>query len=315
MNSANRPLETEQVACPVCGSGQSDSAFVRSDGGKVVRCRSCRMLYLNPRPTLAELMKMYDRDYFEAGTETSSYTDYMSLEMRALHEGTNAGYAALRLLEQETDVAGKSVLEVGCGSGCLLEILRRSGASVRGLDVAEYAVQHCRKQFQIDVTVGTLESAAFPAGSFDIVIGLQFIEHVSRPVEILTEMRRILRPGGVCMLATPNAKAAEKWGEGWLGFHISFEHLLYFEPESLRGAFKAAGFGRTRMWTQRAAGAQESVGLPAPPPAAWKRLLKSLAGNLPPVRFRLNNWRVWRQFRPADERPFEHHLWVTARRD
>jgi ubiquinone/menaquinone biosynthesis C-methylase UbiE len=110
----------------------------------------------------------------------------------------------------EPFTAGKDVLDYGCGSGYGSEMIAARARSVKAVDVASDAIAYARDryarsnlEFQAIDANGVLP---FSDGSFDSVVSCQVIEHVTEPDAYLGEVVRVLRPGGVLVLATPDRR-------------------------------------------------------------------------------------------------------------
>ena len=103
---------------------------------------------------------------------------------------------------------GKRVLDYGCGSGYGSARIAQSAASVDALDVAADAIAHAREQYvrpnlRFDV-VDPVERIPFADASFDTVLSFQVFEHVADTAHYLSEIRRVLVPGGQLVLVTPD---------------------------------------------------------------------------------------------------------------
>ena len=107
---------------------------------------------------------------------------------------------------------GETLLDVGCGSGVLGSVLlaRKTYAEVHGLELSEEAVERARARGLITVAFN-LHSGEFPYadGTFDAVTCLAVLEHVFDPRPLVGEMARVLKPGGVCIVDTPNIRYAK----------------------------------------------------------------------------------------------------------
>jgi SAM-dependent methyltransferase len=103
-------------------------------------------------------------------------------------------------------VGGAVVLDMACGEGYGSAVLAGSAASVLGVDGNPEAHEHARLKYTrpgLSFAWGAVETFGEP-GSFDAVVFLQTIEHVADPSAVLSHFARILRPGGVAYVSTPN---------------------------------------------------------------------------------------------------------------
>src|SRR4030081_1494334 len=102
-------------------------------------------------------------------------------------------------------IAGKKVLEVGCGIGTHAALLAKAGANLTAIDLTERAVQMTRRRFEAFGLQGTIERAdaerlPFQDASFDVVWSWGVIHHSSRTENCLSEISRVLQPGGRLLL-------------------------------------------------------------------------------------------------------------------
>jgi 2-polyprenyl-3-methyl-5-hydroxy-6-metoxy-1,4-benzoquinol methylase len=146
----------------------------------------------------------------------------------------------LRFMEPYRRSGG--LLDVGCGDGRFLLAAQGRGWNVSGIEIAEENALLCRDVFRLDVHAVTLEEASFDDGRFDVVRLNQVIEHVPSPLDLLREIKRVLRPGGLLSLATVNIESFSYYnlGQGWsyLGDPAN-EHICFFSRETLDRALSA----------------------------------------------------------------------------
>ena len=99
----------------------------------------------------------------------------------------------------------REVLEAGCGEGYGAELIADVATRVIGLDYDEQTVAHVRARYpRIDVRHGNLAELPLPAGAVDVVVNFQVIEHLWDQGQFVAECHRVLRPGGVLLMSTPN---------------------------------------------------------------------------------------------------------------
>jgi 2-polyprenyl-6-hydroxyphenyl methylase / 3-demethylubiquinone-9 3-methyltransferase len=131
-------------------------------------------------------------------------------EFRPLHDlnPTRLGY-----IESRARLAGRQVLDVGCGGGLLAESMARRGARVLGVDLAQEALAVARLHaiesgLSVEYRQVAVEELAesVPAG-FDVVTCLEMLEHVPDPSAIVSALARLVRPGGHVVVSTINRNA------------------------------------------------------------------------------------------------------------
>ncbi len=101
--------------------------------------------------------------------------------------------------------AGKRVLDVGCGNGYVLSRYASCGAEAHGIDLTEAAVLLSRRRFELAGLSGEFqcsrdEAIPYRDDYFDIVCAMGVLHHVADPRPLVAEMRRVLKPGGLCIL-------------------------------------------------------------------------------------------------------------------
>ncbi|WP_295430412.1 class I SAM-dependent methyltransferase [uncultured Thiodictyon sp.] len=296
--TSNDQIQTEpHPTCVVCGgSGTTkyrdltDRLFGAPGSWTIKECDApaCGTLWLDPRPTLADIGKAYG-DYYTHGdgqqrTVVKRVVRALARELAASRYGFSAsrlpwpgkhlatalamlypGLAAhLDLLVRYLPASmfgGGRLLDVGCGDGEALEILRDLGWQVCGVEVDAQAVTAARRR-DLEVKQGTLAAAGFPDETFDAVTSSHVIEHVHDPRAFLTESRRVLRGGGTLVAVTPNVRAwtHKSFGSDWRGLEPP-RHLALFTAESLRLLAESAGFRQIRVIsTARAVALSEIAG-------------------------------------------------------
>jgi SAM-dependent methyltransferase len=126
--------------------------------------------------------------------------------------------------------------------------MRDLGWRVVGVEPSADAVRTARERLGLDVREGTLEQAALPAGSADVVTMRMVLEHVPDPRRVLAEAHRIMRPGGRILLSVPNAGSLEAraFGPRWFAWELP-RHLSHFDPGSLGRMLRQAGFEGIRV--------------------------------------------------------------------
>jgi 2-polyprenyl-3-methyl-5-hydroxy-6-metoxy-1,4-benzoquinol methylase len=220
-------LQWEECDCPLCGSGERRLAY-RFPESAYHRCVRCGLVYLSPRISEECMLRLYQDESYFAGERSLGYETYEADEpvYRLTFER--------RLRDLARFKSGARLLDIGCGTGLFLDVARRAGWEAFGLDASRYAVSTRPDDLTEWIQTGTLETVEYEPGSFDAVTMFDFFEHVYRPAEFAKRVARILAPGGVVVVATPNY---DSWMRRILGRRtVSFkipEHVAYYTRDTL----------------------------------------------------------------------------------
>lgn len=225
----------EYISCALCSSDDTES-FHKDKDYHLVKCKRCGLVYINPRPTLEELTRMYNMPV-QTGKGLMDHTGYMDLAY--LHS-----LKAKKFLKTIKKYKKKGkILDIGCASGFFLNMAKRQGFDPHGVDVSKTLCSFAKRHFKLDVFCGTLREMNCPSEYFDVVTMFDVMSHLPRPVESLNEVNRVLRKGGLLLFETGNrgdlnAKAVEKSGSTW----GSPSHLYHFGSKSLMKLLEITGF-------------------------------------------------------------------------
>jgi 2-polyprenyl-3-methyl-5-hydroxy-6-metoxy-1,4-benzoquinol methylase len=182
-----------------------------------------------------ELGALYTNYYPRKTFDLSSFKPYEAAnELRAWFDGLNS--SAFRKVPKNV-----RVLDVGCGFGESLGYHEARGCDVYGVE-ADENIQRVAEKFGYKVHVGLFDDKIYETVFFDYVTMDQVIEHVTDPLSTLRGVARILKPGGMAILSTPNAGGwgAKIFGRRWINWHAPY-HVQFFSRRSLRLAAKQAG--------------------------------------------------------------------------
>ncbi len=114
---------------------------------------------------------------------------------------TNLEFLAQTALLRPTD----RVLEIGCGIGTVVHELAKQGYDVQGTDISQVAIEYGRNKYSgIRLEVQPAEGLAFGDASFDVVLSFDLFEHIARVDLHVSEVCRVLKPGGYYLFQTPN---------------------------------------------------------------------------------------------------------------
>ena len=223
-----QPLLPEDFHCLVC-SGINLHLLFRKTGNRddlaIYQCKDCRIVFL------AAGDKGFNPELY------NYYAERLGIGKNALYDSiTEKRYGQLQK-KFKSMLSGRRVLDVGCGQGHFVDFMMRSGWNVLGIDLSESAVEICR-QYTLPVKKMDIFDSSLKAGSFDLLMVSEVIEHVHNPVQFIRRAEALLRPGGLLYLTTPNYASLDRYilGSDWSVFNR--EHLIYFTPRTLKRLFK-----------------------------------------------------------------------------
>ena len=248
---AETRIDMNDWRCPLCGHDEAHKLFDSADvtGATscifaVVQCCRCHLFSLRPRPQARELLSLYPQDYEPLWTPLNEETSRLLRWMRRRHWSIRCRPV------RRVRPGGGQILDLGCATGLFLHELCRGGRwQGIGVDINEGALAVARRQ-AIGVLCGEADRLGLSSAFFDVVTMWDVIEHVPDPVGALAEVCRILRPGGVLLLSTPNSESwqARLWGKHWGGWDVP-RHLQVFSSQTLCQLLENAGFEVVRRFS------------------------------------------------------------------
>jgi 2-polyprenyl-3-methyl-5-hydroxy-6-metoxy-1,4-benzoquinol methylase len=187
----------EYVRCNLCGADNYTVLFPKGAAQlhQIVRCNHCGLMYANPQESV-------DCDIYTADDRPETYEGESSQYFVKQHVQLPDQEEIIHVLNNLFPERGK-VLEIGSYLGVFLNRIRADGWDVRGLELDPGPANYSRSKYGLEVIGEPLSNAGFSDDEFDAVVMLHVIEHVSNPVEILHEIHRILKTGGVLIVETP----------------------------------------------------------------------------------------------------------------
>jgi 2-polyprenyl-3-methyl-5-hydroxy-6-metoxy-1,4-benzoquinol methylase len=206
-------------------------------------CCNCGLIFVWPQPAPEALAALYQK---AAGYFATTCTELSKTSPRPatkLHRTLRAH-----------GISGGRLLDVGCGNGSLIYHMRRLGWKVAGVEINPDTVAIARKN-GLNVKLAQLHQRPFPDGFFDVVYMGDVIEHLTQPRQALSTSRRVLRPGGLIVIKTPNARCgfarysllfAQLTRLAW-PFSEAPYHLFDFSPATLTRMVTNTGFRPLRV--------------------------------------------------------------------
>lgn len=287
-------FKLEKTVCPLCNLNNTDRVFTgrdrlwkREGEFQVVQCKSCGLMYTNPRPTQETIGYFYPQDYgpyqafFIPHVEMFQCTEGLlprvknELKLQVLRN--YYGYQELEPAFRFFDFAklpggirklilkisyfyfrrnyyripvwkdGGRALDLGCGNGAYLLLLKKIGWDVVGVDIAKEAAREV-EEADIPIFTGDLKELQLETNSFHLITMWHVLEHLPSPVETLKEIKRLLRDNGFLFIEVPNGNSivARIFRSTWFAWDLP-RHLYHFSPASITELLDRAGLSVVRI--------------------------------------------------------------------
>jgi SAM-dependent methyltransferase len=249
-----------RARCDLCG-GVLHEPFAVKHGLQYLRCRGCGFVFTD-----------------RSGFDFAGFNEEIIADMHDTHAAKRTAARHVRAYRQSLAEFAPyrrtgRLLEIGCATGSFLAQARDAGWQACGVEPVESSARHAIDELGLDVHIGTLETASFEPGSFDVIYSNAVLEHVPSPAAVLAAASRLLRPGGLFFADTVNLQSYT-WrflGERWKLFDPRM-HLNLFTPQTLRTCCESAGLEVLRMTTHgvRFTATREDR------PRGWRRIADEL---------------------------------------
>jgi 2-polyprenyl-3-methyl-5-hydroxy-6-metoxy-1,4-benzoquinol methylase len=195
--------------------------------GRHVKCRNCHLVYMNPIEKISKT-----NEYYHSAKNTHAPTIRDSYLRTAKSQ--------VNLVKKHA--SGSNLLDIGCAQGFFLFSAAQAGYRVKGIEISQDAAEYAKTEFGLDVEAKAFEELEFPGNHFDVVTLWQVLEHVPYPLDVLREVRKMLKPGGLLAVSTPNIAGLpsrllrKKWWD------IKRLHINEFSTRTLMDILRNAEF-------------------------------------------------------------------------
>ncbi len=233
-------------ACLICGSLEVSRLFTASDrlygttdkSFSVVRCTHCGLVRLDPVPTPEELPRYYPETYWFSPDASAASRLEEAYRRLVLRDHVHFVAQAMRGAQ-----ARGPLLDVGCGGGLFLGMMRERGFCVLGLDNSREAAAIAWRRQQVPAVCAMLERAPFRPGSVAGLTMFHVLEHLYDPRAYLSLSRELLAPEGRLVIQVPNAACWQfhLLGRAWNGVDVP-RHLFDFRARDMEKLLHSCGF-------------------------------------------------------------------------
>lgn len=224
-------------SCYLCNEKKSKILY-KKNSFYIVKCLNCSFTYVKPLPLDSQLSKFYDN------------FDYKNNKLEEPLIRRDA-IRSLKIICKHVGSMEKRLLDVGCGRGYFLDEARKIGFEVFGIDYSFKMIKYAKNIFNLNVQ--NIDVFKYKSQvKFDIITLNQVIEHLSKPRDLIKKCYKLLNPGGLVYIATPNIDSlSAKVLKEHFDHLIPPEHLGYFNNKTLTYLLKSANFNilHTGSWS------------------------------------------------------------------
>jgi 2-polyprenyl-3-methyl-5-hydroxy-6-metoxy-1,4-benzoquinol methylase len=232
--------------CPFCGNllSRKFKQVRENDSNKysVFFCEQCAIGVTLPAPSAAELDRLY-------GSE--SYRTASGVRFSKLIERLIFLFRLGRRRRVEHFIRKGRILDIGCGRGLFLALMRTGGWDVAGTEFNAETASYAAKAYGLEVKGGVPSEWGFPDTSFDVITIHHALEHVPDPEEMIGACTRLLKNEGLLVIAVPNLSSLQAAAGKGAWFHLDVPyHLYHFSEEGLAKLLRKHSFAvaRTRRF-------------------------------------------------------------------
>lgn len=250
------------LPCKICNSNKIE--FIGTKFGqwskksyKLFRCPNCGFAFVgNPR---TDYENIYDMAYY-GGEGADPKVDYLFEfehpdRTSHLYEWEGIAKAVISIRKSVNQPLDKNTrwLDFGCGVGGLVRWLQEKvGCQVFGFDESPIV----KLTYNKGIRILNHDELLKYKGTFDVVTAIEVIEHTVDPIEILKQIRFIMKPGGIFFFTTGNAHKFKKDIINW-SYVIPEVHISFFEPRTMAYALSASGF--EPLWPEKRDGFKDII--------------------------------------------------------
>jgi SAM-dependent methyltransferase len=231
---------TQHILCNLCASDDAE-LIARQSGFRIVRCCTCGLVYVNPRPKPEDLVLLYADYHTREGEDEASWDRLM---------GRISRESAKMLCSSRNGARPGRLLDAGCGYGAFVALMRERGWDAEGVDPSSTVVAAAARKGR-PVHLGTLEEMQAPSGTYDAITMFYVLEHVPDPMGALRKAFDLLAPGGTLLIrvphTTPIVHLLAPLGLGGALYDPPF-HLYDFSPTVLQEMLRRTGYVDVRTF-------------------------------------------------------------------
>ena len=234
--------------CIICKYSKLDlvASKVRDSAKhKIIKCKKCGHVQLYPIPTQQDDNKFYDENM-----QDKNVNDVGSIK-RAKRKMMEDTIRRVNLIRKLTPKKGK-ILEIGSGHGFFLEMMRKCGYKMTGIEISKEKRKFSKQVTDVKVLNVNINEELPYVGNFDVIVMFQVLEHIIDPIGFLRNVRKLLKSNGKIIIEVPNCDDFQlRLHKEYREFYWQRAHISYFTPITLKRIFSKVDFNTKILGTQR----------------------------------------------------------------
>lgn len=229
--------------CPLCESDQiflhlsCTDHFLSKEVFNLNRCGDCGFVFTQDYPDENEAGRYYEsEDYISHSDTSKGLSNKLYRIVRSLMLQRKSA-----LVRKITGLKKGTLLDIGTGTGHFAAAMKKAGWQVNGIEINEKAREHSSTRFGLEI-ISPEQISTLASDSFDCITLWHVLEHFHDPLNYTSEIMRLLKPGGLCLIALPNCNSydAEYYGKYWAAYDVP-RHLWHFSTLSFGLFMKKTG--------------------------------------------------------------------------
>lgn len=227
--------DLKNTICLLCKNNKFEKISLRvrdSKNYKIIQCKKCQHIQLNPIPTWKEDKEFYDKNLQMKNIQYSQNIN----ELKKITENDTQRRVKF---SSKLVPKGSKILEIGSGHGFFLESMRELGYDITGIEISKEKKELAKKVTKAKILNVNINEKIPSLGKFDFIVMFHVLEHITDPTKFLSKIKKLLKINGKIIIEVPNVNDFQLSTNGdYRKFYWQRAHIHYFNPPSLKKVIK-----------------------------------------------------------------------------
>jgi len=220
----------ETIKCIFCKKN-GDQIVIEENGYQARRCPQCGLIFVSPRPSAAEIERLYSDDMAQMSAGTHIVWGFLK-RLYARHN--------LRIIKKY--MKNGSMLEIGAGAGYFSHEAKKQGFDVSAIELNTILADFIRNKFRIPCEDSPLNRSSFGNKKFDVIYHCDVVGHLHDPISEFEKINAKLKENGILVFETGNFSDVNKKYYGLITKFQLPDHLFFFGESNLKELLRQTGF-------------------------------------------------------------------------